>query len=473
VLESETEVCDVVEVLEMSSVRDEALEQEYTQCLQQIDGNFARAIEQGSKLLENVRDFDKKSKEIADCVTLWCSFFDRIDVLNRAPATATATATATAAASMKAEVSEKNESTSTSSNSIGVPTPSSELPPTPKMPVFSKSFAKTPMGKRLGFNDSFHSDDSGLSQSFLNQLSPATAKMVEAYKTPNHFGRYADLTPEQQKASTPSSQEGILDISDITPATPGTPEDNDYGPCSAVKSAILRLRTPARDSGQLLLASGLRHHVDTPNQEASSNPVTPVLDSPFTMGGEMLLDESHGAPPTPEQNVRRTETKSSRKYAPSHSVEGLQPTSILKSRPGTEMKSKGTPLSRSIASKRRRSLAHHLKDSGSRPTSPMGLLDSMNQLDSEEEDCLEESPEFDLKHFPSLFQSGEGAAQVTAVYSQFEHGQARSLAHLEKNLADFGGARIELMLDMLVSRGLLRPFEIENELLWRIPSTKN
>jgi hypothetical protein len=142
------------------------------------------------------------------------------------------------------------------------------------------------------------------------------------------------------------------------------------------------------------------------------------------------------------------------------SVKSAEPKSILKKRQAPA----GTPLSRSVASKRR-SL------SGAEPNEAAPLHgDDEELLDASHLDEGEPGKEFSLALFPRLFQSGEGAAQVTAVYSQFGKEQAISLPQLMQRLPSFSKARVELMLDMLVSRGLLRPFQLNDQLLWRVPT---
>ncbi|RHY24555.1 hypothetical protein DYB25_013509 [Aphanomyces astaci] len=78
-------------------------------------------------------------------------------------------------------------------------------------------------------------------------------------------------------------------------------------------------------------------------------------------------------------------------------------------------------------------------------------------------------PIFDLALFPVAFQKGEGAYQMTRLYSYFRNNptQAMTLAGLVDKLDDCESERLEILLDTLVSRRLLRPFVVEGEMYWQ------
>jgi hypothetical protein len=87
-------------------------------------------------------------------------------------------------------------------------------------------------------------------------------------------------------------------------------------------------------------------------------------------------------------------------------------------------------------------------------------------------------PFFSISNLPSFLQKGEPAAQVSALYSQFfadgdmddadTDTRALSLGMLCDALPSFGKERVGLLLDVLVDRALLRPFECEGELYWKL-----
>ena len=496
----------------------DAHEHEVTQCLIEVDANLFRAIENGGRLLKEVRAYDERLRAVARSLSVWSALFGSMGAACSKPPAARRPPPA-------ARGAEADESALSAEGG---------LPPTPKMPVFSKSFAKTPMGKRLGgaADESFSSADSGaslsssdLGGSFLGQLSPATAHIVGTYRTPRaassgeegeqqqheqqqvlqhqHQQQHEqDVEEEEEEAVLGGGHAlDISGISRVTPATPDTPEDGDYGPASVIKSvkSAHKLLFGATPVTEVLLASGTRRRVGSEAaleeaegavniSRASSNPATPTLLSPFAAAGSA---DTADAADTPSEELLGGAEQQQRARSAAHdegsvdknvpinyagnaskggpaatapaprSAKSAEPKSILKKREALA----GTPLSRSVASKRRRSL------SGAEPDEAAPLHgDDEALLDASHLDEGEPGKEFSLALFPRLFQSGEGAAQVTAVYSQFGKEQALSLPQLMQRLPSFSKARVELMLDMLVSRGLLRPFQLDDQLLWRMPT---
>ncbi|KAG7389958.1 hypothetical protein PHYPSEUDO_009216 [Phytophthora pseudosyringae] len=121
------------------------------------------------------------------------------------------------------------------------------------------------------------------------------------------------------------------------------------------------------------------------------------------------------------------------------------------------------------------------------------------------------TPKFELSLLPAVFQRGVGAVQVSTVYSKFQGTDggnpaivsisriclthenwrfvcfarwpcialitnrwcpphvAQSADQLAEMLPDYGDAKIELLVDMLVSRRLLRPFVVEGTMFWQKP----
>ncbi|GLD92738.1 hypothetical protein PINS_up001317 [Pythium insidiosum] len=85
----------------------------------------------------------------------------------------------------------------------------------------------------------------------------------------------------------------------------------------------------------------------------------------------------------------------------------------------------------------------------------------------------EPAPEFQLSLFPSAFQRGVGAVQISTLYSKFQglssaEKPALNVSQLAEALPDYGKERIEILLDTLVSRRLLRPFVVEGVMFWQI-----
>jgi len=411
----------------------------------------------GCKLACNVKLFESKMGKIAKAVRVWSRFFDDIQSQSMGrKQSLTKGLRATGAKQTEGCSEESDETKLSQSSSMG-------NPPTPQMPRFSKSFARTPMGQKLnmstGSDGSIESHESSEQGSFSNQMSPATARMVEYYNTPRQKGLL-----EEGELNTSN----ILDISDITPATPNTPEDGNYGPSSDVKVCqMLMFGTPTRHATGMLLSSGTRSSTqsvkNTDVSRNSSNIETPTLDSPFRANPGSAFGGSQES--GDKENM----------LSPNVSIE---PRSILKT---TNKRSctappVSTPISTSLAKKKRRmsyasTTSSHEDglETEEEILVPGGANEELLQQLSDEYD--EPAPEFDLKLFPKLFQSGEGADQVTLVYSTFSETKAFSLNELQKAIPDFGQSRLELMLDMLVSRRLLRPFYLDNNLYWRLPTS--
>ncbi|KAG7401012.1 hypothetical protein PHYBOEH_003602 [Phytophthora boehmeriae] len=86
----------------------------------------------------------------------------------------------------------------------------------------------------------------------------------------------------------------------------------------------------------------------------------------------------------------------------------------------------------------------------------------------------EPTPKFELSLLPPAFQRGVGAVQVSTVYSKFQgtadgEKPAINVDQLADMLPEYEKERIEILLDMLVSRRLLRPFVVEGTMFWQQP----
>ncbi|CAH0516453.1 unnamed protein product [Peronospora belbahrii] len=83
----------------------------------------------------------------------------------------------------------------------------------------------------------------------------------------------------------------------------------------------------------------------------------------------------------------------------------------------------------------------------------------------------EPTPKFELSLLPAAFQRGVGAVQVSTLYSKFQGSDddspAMSVDQLLEMLPDYGKEKIEILLDTLVSRRLLRPFVVEGTMFWQ------
>ncbi|KAG9401400.1 hypothetical protein AC1031_009258 [Aphanomyces cochlioides] len=82
-------------------------------------------------------------------------------------------------------------------------------------------------------------------------------------------------------------------------------------------------------------------------------------------------------------------------------------------------------------------------------------------------------PIFDLSLFPVAFQTGQGAYHLTRLYSVFRNdpSQAVTIAELLEKLDDCESERLQVLLDTLVSRGLIRPFVVGGYMYWKATFT--
>jgi len=423
--------------------------------LQEVDATFVRALEAASSILKRVRSFGDTMEAVSAQVRVWCDVFDHVERVGVASSKHSndqqlLRRTVVKKAKVKANNSSRSKDTGKDTDSSDI---SSQNPPTPTLPVFSKSFAKTPMGRRLGEESNLESSDSMLAFS----------------------------TPRQVTSQNSDDQPRIMDLSDISAATPNTPEDGNFGPPSSVKlRQLMQYATPLTQheettgKGDVLLSNEKNNNIS----RASSNPLTPQLNSPFATKLSMLNSSSGNSENVVTKNQENSQQQCS---TGKRKAEEEVPLDVYA----------GTPISRSIAKKRKRSLmeftAQSRKDSALTSISPSqvgkqtreeehgrdeasNLSDDFDPVLCELADVLDEPPpKFNLQLFPKLFQTGEGAAQLTSVYSQFSSHEAFCLAELAKKLPSAPHERLELMLDMLVARGLLRPFTLDNNLYWRAP----
>lgn len=107
------------------------------------------------------------------------------------------------------------------------------------------------------------------------------------------------------------------------------------------------------------------------------------------------------------------------------------------------------------------------RQADSPPASVGSLEHALLALETEEErESGDPPPKFSLDLLPPFLRTGSGAAQVTELYSQFNN-SALTVAALDQKLPTFGLERIGLLLDNLVDRRLLVPFQLGGELYWK------
>ncbi|CAI5730073.1 unnamed protein product [Peronospora destructor] len=101
----------------------------------------------------------------------------------------------------------------------------------------------------------------------------------------------------------------------------------------------------------------------------------------------------------------------------------------------------------------------------------IGSVSQETRLRDYDDSAGEPIPKFELSLLPAAFQRGIGAVQVSTLYNKFqgrdEDTPAISVNQLVEMLPDYGKEKIEILLDTLVSRRLLRPFVVEGTMFWQ------
>ncbi|KAI9922918.1 hypothetical protein PsorP6_000315 [Peronosclerospora sorghi] len=101
----------------------------------------------------------------------------------------------------------------------------------------------------------------------------------------------------------------------------------------------------------------------------------------------------------------------------------------------------------------------------------VGSISQEARLQDYDDNAGEPTPKFELSLLPTTFQRGVGAVQVSTVYSKFQGTDddtpAISVDQLVEMLPGYRKEAIEILLDMLVSRRLLRPFAVEGTMFWQ------
>lgn len=461
----------------------ESLEQSYTQCLQRIDANVVRAIDSATLLVQDAKAFQINVKGMAKSMRAWNSFFDSISKanLNRS----------SSSSSVGINVSREDAQSNVEPSSASTSDLSSSMH-TPRMPVFQ---TPCPHDKKKGLTSQSSSGSFCSEQgSFLGQLSPETKKMVETYKTPmpkpptpsrlknaaSVVGGGGSAAKDKSEAKRKSSNE-ILNISDITPATPGTPDEGFDEDLNSRAAELFHTGTPAKRVAELLLGSGTWSQVKRRkgSTDEETLPTTTPVHGALAQPGALDLSRASSNPATPKfdsplatQALKSTSPEDKDKEnAPKGDINQSSPlrhTSILKKDSKAVSSSKfglGTPISRAVASNRKRSLTSQLRGGEGSP-----LSDEESLLDNVVPPALPSKNGFSLDLLPQVFRNGSGAAQVTKVYSHFDKERAYTLEQLAQKLPEFSPKRLELILELFVSVGFLRPFEIDDQLLWRVPT---
>ncbi|RQM12913.1 hypothetical protein DD237_005164 [Peronospora effusa] len=101
----------------------------------------------------------------------------------------------------------------------------------------------------------------------------------------------------------------------------------------------------------------------------------------------------------------------------------------------------------------------------------IGSVSQETRLRNYDDSAGEPIPKFELSLLPAAFQRGIGAVQVSTLYNKFQGSDkdspAISVDQLVEMLPDYGKEKIEILLDTLVSRRLLRPFVVEGTMFWQ------
>ena len=232
-------------------------------------------------------------------------------------------------------------------------------------------------------------------------------------------------------SSTSSSASKDLSYPEMITTTPYKQQNESFDPTS----------TPASSVGYLNASSII----------STNKKVSPVLGTRGFNAEMPSLNEKENTSNVPLRQILFTPTKKNRVFD-DEDDDGLLSTPKMKS-----------PL---LSTKLRAMMTPKTPLSNKLATSTAGKTPELSP---------QQRPEFSLDLFPQIFRKGTAAAQISALYRAFEEvstsdDAALNLSQLNLRLPSLGTGRIELLLETLVSRNLLRPFVEQDELFWELVS---
>ena len=426
----------------------EITQQKITRTLQQIDANFSKALAVASQMTNEVKSFKVTMRQISVDARRWRGCLDAFATVEARPATQTAAAEPVAASSAAAtaggsagqqQQQQQQQQPAAAGDSTGTSV---------ETPSFKTSFAQGigggggagAAGGGAAAASAIMECGGSESGDSLRVGTPATiTKMYHPSKTPG--GGDSDI-----------SISGISSVGAISPmpalsgatTTPGVGQARPAAGAAANEPSAKRAATEEQAAGGAASSSAAAATSRTPAAAAAAMDASLSMRSPGTPSfGSPLLASVKLAPMTPKTPIsnRLAIQKSAARSAARSAVRPQQPAAEEEEAPPPPQ-----------------------------PAFEVGTLEEEALIGELEEMENEPAPEFSLDILPAFLRAGEGALQVTELYSRFSGASATaalSMAQLHELLPDMRTDRIALLVETLVSRRLLRPFHVSGTMYWQ------
>ncbi|TYZ62492.1 hypothetical protein PybrP1_001994 [[Pythium] brassicae (nom. inval.)] len=393
---------------------EEDAQQRITYLLQEIDANICAAHRSATQICATVRRHHQILRQIHDATQVWKPLFDsfaRQPVMRRAP-----------------------------------PTPSA---------TFARSAASSPAsGRQKRRLENGGSDDDSYGDAYRLDES-------EDREDDDSFEEEDSLMVGAQQFKTTTLVEHldrtVNDSFNVSIASDNLPQ----------MTRTSYMPTPTyRDDGH-------RHDVSSINTEERSN-WSPAMSSPIRTGvlkfSNMRRKFSTGSDYLTPTKFREVESRASIEATVARASQNL----LVEEEPVTPPLDLASPLLRTQL----KAMTPHtpLSNRLVGANLDIGSMSQESKLQDYDDsfNSGEPAPQFEIALFPAAFQRGVGAVQISTLYSKFQGVDHTSLPtfsvdQLAEKLPDYGKEKIEVLLDTLVSRRLLRPFVVEGTMFWQIP----
>eukprot|EP00743_Colponemidia_sp_Colp-15_P004503 GILK01004856.1.p1 GENE.GILK01004856.1~~GILK01004856.1.p1 ORF type:complete len:535 (-),score=99.61 GILK01004856.1:212-1816(-) len=493
----------------------ETLEQTITLRLQQIDANFVKAHDVASHMLTQTKQYAQSVKEINSGIQVWSKFFDLFhnqdQKENRRPA-GLESPTLTA-------LMEQTWEKTTLHDSVLPPTPSFETPPV----MFPRTVSKD---TSMSTTPSLHSPPRTTPYIRRNQHDiQETPQSTPSLKSPPRttpFRRMPlsdrnDISHEPLIAAegapsneTSGEEEDTVEETSAANAMLESPQIDFHVKPTALSFDVLPrtpqesrftsflLQTPESSlaSMNIMTSTGPRHPMSmtalstVSSVNASASKKRRIGETPSALKDNSFMMATPVANQRPSNEVHNLSHASTPSLAsPPESTrvfkqnsQTLNTTDEMLKEEFESMEVEGLHGSTSAVDLDLESI--HPFESSAAPlnqsmNSESSQLDYQSSFDEPMTDPSTLTVKFDLSVFPKVFQEGLGAQQITELYSQFFSGDeefdetsnvpvaALSVTQLMDLLPRFGEERIQLMLDVLVNKKVLKQLSIQGVTYWR------
>ncbi|EGZ26121.1 hypothetical protein PHYSODRAFT_484822, partial [Phytophthora sojae] len=273
-----------------------------------------------------------------------------------------------------------------------------------------------------------------------------------------------EYTPPRGKKARSAGEEKEVDETNDSIATPYAPEFTTVRLSTVREESKSNAPSPARTSES---ASSRKRK----RSDASEKRRTPVYPK--------TLYPAKGSSPFTSPSLRRKYSSKSSVSSPSRRREGQTPVAATPLQQGSGAIDDDTPrtpdfdLTSPLLRTQLKAMTPNtpLSNRLVGASLDVGSVSQESRLQDYDDsfNAGEPTPKFELSLLPAVFQRGVGAVQVSTLYSKFQGTDDNKPAILAEMLPEYGKEKIEILLDTLVSRRLLRPFVVEGTMFWQIP----